>query len=546
MTVTGVAAPSYKVITGSPVNVTVVAENHGIVDESFGVTAYASPSNSSRIYFDPSYCTFDAANVSVGYRFNVTVRVKNVEDLAAWQVRMFYDDNITNVTRWFEPTWDPEYVFYTETTMAVPSPPTYLYDHWGPRKGSAMVYAGLLPFPPDQPSFSGSGKLCIFEFEVLAVPPGNQSYSCDLDVDNADTLHFDSQAMWWSFDVYENGHYWLGFGPSPPPPPTTAYVIGAMNVVDLAPGSTISITFLWNTTGVSPHGYRIWAEADVVPGEIDTDNNVYYDGIIKVFKAPVASLTCSLAGALVTFDALSSTPGGGYITSYTWDFGDGNITATANPVVTHVYSMPGEYNVTLTILDSEGLTGSTWKLVETLHHDVAVIDIVPYRSWAYEGRPISINVSIANVGDFVESVTVDLYYNATAGDKIDTRTAVLAPNETKTLTFTWTTRGVQPCRNYTMTAVATIPGDITPTDNTLSGGYIKVRIMGDLNGDGKVDGKDLTLIAFSFASYGPDYLNLGSPPDPKWNPDADINLDNKVDGKDLTLVARHFGMPFTP
>jgi hypothetical protein len=546
VTVTSVAVSSYKVITGSPVNVTVVAENHGLVDESFGVTAYASPSNSSRIYFDPSYCTFDAANVSVGYRFNVTVRVKNVEDLAAWQVRMFYDDNIINVTRWFEPTWDPEYVFYTKTTMAFPSPPNYLYEHWGPRKGSAMVYAVLLPYPPDQPSFSGGGKLCTFEFEVLAVPPGNQSYSCDLDIDNADTLYFDSQTTWWSFDVYENGHYWLGFGPSPPPPPSTAYVIGTVYVVDLAPGSTISLTFPWNTTGVSPYGYRIWAQADVVPGEIDTDNNVCYDGIIKVFKAPVASFTCSLAGALVTFDASSSAPGGGYITSYTWDFGDGNITATANPVVTHVYSLPGDYNVTLTILDSEGLTCSTSKLVEALHHDVAVVDVVPYRSWAYEGRPISINVTIANVGDFVENVTVDLYYNATAGDRFDTKTVVLAPNKTETLTFTWNTTGVQPCRNYTMTAVATISADITPADNTLSDGTIKVRIMGDLNGDGKVDGKDLTLVAFSFASYGPEYMHPGSPAGPKWNPDADMNNDNKVDGKDLTLIARNFGKFFTP
>jgi hypothetical protein len=68
-----------------------------------------------------------------------------------------------------------------------------------------------------------------------------------------------------------------------------------------------------------------------------------------------------------------------------------------------------------------------------------------------------------------------------------------------------------------------------------------VRILGDISGDGKVDGKDLTLIASSFASYGPDYLYPSSPPSPKWNLDCDINGDGKVDGKDIVLVARNFG-----
>jgi uncharacterized protein (DUF2141 family) len=69
-----------------------------------------------------------------------------------------------------------------------------------------------------------------------------------------------------------------------------------------------------------------------------------------------------------------------------------------------------------------------------------------------------------------------------------------------------------------------------------------VRIIGDLNGDGKVDGKDLGLAAQSFASYGPDYVYPGSAPSPRWNLDADINGDNKIDGKDLGIIALNFGM----
>jgi hypothetical protein len=66
-------------------------------------------------------------------------------------------------------------------------------------------------------------------------------------------------------------------------------------------------------------------------------------------------------------------------------------------------------------------------------------------------------------------------------------------------------------------------------------------VTGDVNGDGKVDGKDLTTVAQAFGSYGPDYLHPGSPPNPRWNPAADLKADNKIDGADLTVVASNFG-----
>lgn len=63
----------------------------------------------------------------------------------------------------------------------------------------------------------------------------------------------------------------------------------------------------------------------------------------------------------VTFNASASTPNGGYIINYRWDFGDANITTTTDPTITHNYTMPGTYNVTLSVEDSEELTGTTWK-----------------------------------------------------------------------------------------------------------------------------------------------------------------------------------------
>ena len=56
-------------------------------------------------------------------------------------------------------------------------------------------------------------------------------------------------------------------------------------------------------------------------------------------------------------------------------------------------------------------------------------------------------------------------------------------------------------------------------------------VPGDVNGDGKVNIIDLSIVAIAFGSVS------GSP---SWNPKADLNNDGTVDIIDLTMVAAHF------
>jgi heat shock protein HslJ len=63
----------------------------------------------------------------------------------------------------------------------------------------------------------------------------------------------------------------------------------------------------------------------------------------------------------VTFDASSSYDPDGYITNYEWDFDDGNIANTKEEIITHSYSLAGEYMVKLTVTDNSSLTNSTTK-----------------------------------------------------------------------------------------------------------------------------------------------------------------------------------------
>lgn len=437
--VTNVEPSSHQVLVGDPVDVNVSVENEGDYAENFTVTAYASQgtstmkaritSSGTRIYLDPSEYIFNSKDVSVGYRFNVTLRVADVENLCSFQLSTCYNESMINATRWFEPTSDPEYVFYNE--------PTVTAEDF--RTGKIMVFAGLIG---NQPSFNGDGKLCIIEFEIVNLPPPGIKYSCPLGINNGETFLLDTDVNEIPA-AKEDGYYEVSSGSHP-----GGYVIGSV-VVSLGPGETMNLVIPWDTRDMSPGDYRISGYTSAVPGETHVEDNLFSDGVVSIFA-----------------------------------------------------------------------------------HDVAVVDVTPYAHWVYQGLNVNISVEVENKGSVTENVTVTLYYNITAHQTIGMLNTSVLPGENQTVTFTWNTIGVPYCHNYTITAVASIPLDSNPEDNTLAGGGIKVRIMGDLNGDGKVDGRDISSAAWSFGSY---------PGHPRWNPDADINADGKIDGKDIVKVARNFG-----
>jgi PKD repeat protein len=95
-----------------------------------------------------------------------------------------------------------------------------------------------------------------------------------------------------------------------------------------------------------------------------TDNDGATDTITAtktvMNESPTANFTESAhtvnTGENIHFDASESYDPDGTIISYTWDFGDGN-TATG-VVVNYAYGKNGEYNVTLTVVDDDGASGS--------------------------------------------------------------------------------------------------------------------------------------------------------------------------------------------
>jgi subtilase family serine protease len=206
---------------------------------------------------------------------------------------------------------------------------------------------------------------------------------------------------------------------------------GNWSITNLSAGQNTTRTFTWTAVEGS-HTVRAFADSNGNVEEKDETNNLREE---VVGNQPPAALFCFrneydyMNNSVVfiykstCFNASQSYDPDGNIASYTWDFGDGNITTVASPIVHHNYIKPGTYTVTLNVTDNKG-------------------------SW---------NIATANV---------------------------------------------------------------------------QVILLGDLNGDGKVNIIDIAIVAKAFGKkHG----------DPDWNPSADLNNDKVINIVDIAIVAREFG-----
>jgi parallel beta-helix repeat protein len=100
------------------------------------------------------------------------------------------------------------------------------------------------------------------------------------------------------------------------------------------------------------------------------EDDVDYYPLVQPFTSygvenepPVAEFTFAppepIVERSVSFDASSSFDLDGVIDSYHWDFGDGNVTTTAEPVITHAFHTVATFTVKLTVRDNATANGST-------------------------------------------------------------------------------------------------------------------------------------------------------------------------------------------
>jgi len=208
--------------------------------------------------------------------------------------------------------------------------------------------------------------------------------------------------------------------------------------------------------------------------------------------------------------------------SLIWDTSgipEGNYTLKA--LATEV---PYEYNVTNNVL----VDGRIW--IMELIHDVAVTNVTFPYNWAYQGWNVNITVTAVNIGNYSETFNVSLYIDS---NLTYTYNVVNIPSgEGRNFTYTLDTKNFKPCSNYTVTAEATlVPYEYNVTNNKYMR-KLKIKLLGDLNDDGKVDMLDVAIAQEAFGAF---------PSDPRWNPAADVNLDYRVDLRDIAVIAHNFG-----
>ena len=113
--------------------------------------------------------------------------------------------------------------------------------------------------------------------------------------------------------------------------------------------------------------------------------------VLAVNVVPTAAFTSTVDFLDVDFDSSGSSDSDGTIDSYAWTFGDGGTSSAANP--SHTYAAEGSYNVTLTVTDNRGGTG-------TVSHSVTAINPPPIGIFAEDdfGRSVTNGFGSAGSG----------------------------------------------------------------------------------------------------------------------------------------------------
>jgi hypothetical protein len=164
-------------------------------------------------------------------------------------------------------------------------------------------------------------------------------------------------------------------------------------------------------------------------------------------------------------------------------------------------------------------------LVAIVKHDIAVVDVSGSPSETYVGRIVNITVTVQNNGNVPENFTTEVFAGGTSLTVLDVQN--LLPNEIRAIEFSWNTSGFSPSMTpYTISAQAQVlPYETNTTNNVHVDGGIKLKIIGDVNGDGVVDINDLIAWDAALSNY---------------NPQADLNGDGVVDKQDGILIILNY------
>ncbi|RCV64029.1 CASH domain-dontaining protein [Methanophagales archaeon] len=206
--------------------------------------------------------------------------------------------------------------------------------------------------------------------------------------------------------------------------------------------------------GEVPSGYPLWG------GGGKWENDSY--PLIRPFTfyivgnvLPIIDFTFSprepVVKKSVTFDASSCYDPDGAILFYQWDFGDGNITSTAETTITHQFLSTDNYTVTLTVTDNSSAISSTSKVIAiphvnntssrisapmgvpmpTVHNHDTLENFFTIQAAIYDHNTTDGHTIVVDPGTYRENVKVNksLTIRATSVNHADTIVQALNPSD---------------------------------------------------------------------------------------------------------------------
>lgn len=237
------------------------------------------------------------------------------------------------------------------------------------------------------------------------------------------------------------------------------------------------------------------------------------------------------ANLTVTFDASDSSPEGydDIIIRYEWNFGDGspreikqgNATNPPSALALHNFTQAGTFYVTLNVTDTENLWCTTQKPVTILPASPPTAVFIFYPSKPYPNQTITFDASSSKPGWNGTAYPPIVNYTWNFGDENTTNVS------NPTITHKYTASG-----NYTVILTVTDARGLSDNTNQTVMVSEAPPLVGDVNGDGKVDMIDIGLVCKAYGT---------SPEVPRWDPRCDLNGDNKIDMKDIGLACMHYG-----
>ncbi len=167
-------------------------------------------------------------------------------------------------------------------------------------------------------------------------------------------------------------------------------------------------------------------------------------------------------------------------------------------------------------------------------HDVAVTKIQPSPGRIYPWQVTTVNVTVSDLGDFIESIQLTVQAVNKTTFTIGTGSTFLAGGTSKVFSFSWNATGASPGRYVIVASVPLMPGETIGAglDNTLRYKTLNILIPGDLDKNGIVNIIDAGMMGAAFYSR-PGY--------PNWNPDADIDHDLFVSIIDFGILGANYG-----